>query len=365
MSGIATRWKSLRVRIWENRGHLRLAVRVTIAAVLGFVVAHLLHVPLPLWTVLTAVILTQVSFGSSVRATINYLLGTVSGAVYAGVLATLVPHTSEIALLGVLAMTVAPLALLAAIYPSFSAATFTGVLVVLLPGFTHTGPAGSALYRVIEVTVGGVTALVVSLVLPTRARALAIEAAAQMLDLMARSLPELFSGFMQTCDISAFGRIQVSIGSAFAHYDAIAAEARHERLNFYAAEPTLGPLQRTLLRLRHDVVMIGRTASEPLPELFQDRFGARLAEAAKTMADYLRRSGEALARRRKPPPINPVEAALDDCVDIFAALRRESLTVGRPVDTVERIFTLGFALDQLRQHFHELERCVADAARWR
>jgi hypothetical protein len=32
---------------------------------------------------------------------------------------------------------------------------------------------------------------------------------------------------------------------------------------------------------------------------------------------------------------------------------------------VERIFALGFALDQLRQHFHELERCVTDTARWR
>lgn len=365
MSGIATRWKSFRSRVWEHRGNLGLAVRVTIAALLGLVLARLLDVPLPLWTVLTAVILTQVSFGSSVRATINYLLGTISGAVYAGVLATLVPHTTEISLLAVLAMTVAPLALLAAIYPSFSAATFTGVLVVLLPGLTHTGPAGSAFYRVIEVAVGGVTALVVSLMLPTRARALAIEAAAQMLDLMARSLPELFSGFMQTSDATAFGRIQISIGEALARYDSIAAEARHERLNFYAAEPTLGPLQRTLLRLRHDIVMIGRTASEPLPQIFQDRFGARFAQAAKIIVHYLRRSGEALARRRKPPPLNADVAALDDCVEIFAEIRRDGLTVGLPIDTVERIFTLGFALDQLRQHFHELERCVTDAARWR
>jgi uncharacterized membrane protein YccC len=365
MGGIATAWNSLRSRVGNHKGQIKLALRVTTAALLGFVIANLLHVPLPLWTVLTAVILTQVSFGSSVRATINYLLGTLSGAVYAGALATLVPHTSEIATVVVLAMTVAPLALLAAIYPSFSAATFTGVLVVLLPGLTHAGPAGSAFYRVIEVTVGGFTALGVSLVLPTRAHALAIEAAAQMLELMARSLPELFSGFTQNCDATAFGRIQVSIGDAFARYDTIAAEARHERLNFYAAEPTLGPLQRTLLRLRHDVVMIGRTASEPLPQIFQDRFGVRFADAAKTIAGYLRHSGENLTKRQKPPPLNAAEAALDDCVAIFAEIRRDSLTVGRPIDTVERIFTLGFALDQLRQHFHELERCVTVAARWR
>lgn len=365
MGGIATTWNSLRGWLGNHKGQIKLALRVTVAAAVGFLIATFLKVPLPLWTVLTAVILTQVSFGSSVRATINYLLGTLSGAVYAGALATAVPHGTEITTLIVLAMTVAPLALLAAIYPSFSAATFTGVLVVLLPGLTHAGPVGSAFYRVIEVTLGGFTALGVSLVMPTRAHALAIEAAAHMLDLMARSLPELFSGLSQTRDAIAFGSIQLGIGEAFARYDAVAAEARHERFNFNAAEPTLGPLQRTLLRLRHDLIMIGRTASEPLPQLFQDRFGARFSEAAKTAADYLRQCSVKLTKRQKPPPLTAAEAALDDCVAIFAEIRRESLTVGGPIDTVERIFTLGFALDQLRQHFHELDRCVTAAARWR
>jgi uncharacterized membrane protein YccC len=365
MGSIATMWRSLRSLAEKHRGHLKLALRVTTAAVLGFVVASLLHVPLPLWTVLTAVILTQVSFGSSVKATINYLLGTLSGAVYAGALATLVPHTNEIALLVLLAITVAPLALLAAIYPSFSAATFTGVLVVLLPGIAHAGPVGSAVYRVVEVTLGGLTALAVSFVLPTRAHALAIEAAAHMLDLMARALPELFSGLMESNDTMAVGRIQVGIGEAFARYDAIAAEARHERLNFYAAEPALGPLQRTLLRLRHDTVMIGRTASAPLPETFQEKFAPLLTEMTKTAAGYLSGSADALTGRRNPPPPDAVEAAFDACAEAFAEVRRERLTLGLPVETVERIFALGFVLDQLRQHFHDLERCVTEAARWR
>jgi hypothetical protein len=54
--------------------------RRTIAAVLAFALSHLVFVPLPLWTVLTAVILTQVTFGRSVRATLDYLPGTVGGA---------------------------------------------------------------------------------------------------------------------------------------------------------------------------------------------------------------------------------------------------------------------------------------------
>ena len=202
----------------------------------------------------------------------------------------------------------------------------------------------------------------VSLVAPARAHALAIEAAAQMLDLLARVLPELFAGFMQTGDATAIGRIQDSIGQAFARTEAIVAEARHERISFLAAQPDAEPLLRTLLRLRHDLVMIGRAAAVPLPETFQARFEPLLAHVAKTAADYLRLSGQALTARRDPSPLDAVIAALDGYADAFAAVRREGLTLGLPVDTAERIFALAFALDQLRQNFRDLERCISEAA---
>lgn len=165
-----------------------------------------------------------------------------------------------------------------------------------------------------------------------------------MLDLMARSLPELLSGLMQTCDATAIGRIQDSVGQAFARSNAIAAEATHERISFYAAESGLGPLLRTLLRLRHDLVMIGRAAAVPLPETFRARVGPLLVNVSKTAAEYLQRSGEALVRRRNPSLLNAAEAALDDYNDAVAAVRREGLTLGLSIDTVERIFALGFAL---------------------
>jgi hypothetical protein len=366
MTSIVTEWRLLRTHVWAHRSQVELALRVTIAALLSLVVAQLLNVPLPLWTVLTAVILTQVSFGKSVKATVDYLIGTLCGAIYAGAVSALLPHTGQVALISGLAIAVAPLALLAAINPTFGAAPFTGVLVVLIPGVTHVGPIESALYRVIEVAVGGITAIAVSfLVLPARAHSLAIEAAAQMLDLMAKYLPEFLSCLMHSCDASAIGRLQDSIGKASARADALAGEARHERISFISTESSLGPLLRTLLRLRHDFVMIGRAATVPLPEAFQMRLGSLLARVTKTTAEYLRQSGEALTTRRTSTSINATEAALDDYAKAFDAARREGFTLGLPVDTVERIFTLGFALDQLRQHLRDLERCVTEAARWR
>jgi uncharacterized membrane protein YccC len=215
---------------------------VTIAAVLSFMLSRLLHLPLPLWTVLTAVILTQVSFGRSLKATIDYLVGTLggAGAVYAGAIAALVPHTDEIAVAGVLAIAVAPLALLGAINPSFSASTFTGVLVLWVPGITHASPIESAFYRVVEVVVGSITALAVSLlVIPAHAHALAIEAAAQMLDLAARSVPELFAAFTQARDASAIGRIpgQHRPGHCAVGRDRRRGQARADKLSRCRAQP--------------------------------------------------------------------------------------------------------------------------------
>lgn len=364
MSRIATIWRSLRTQVLEYRVQLGLSLRVTIAALSSFALSLWLHVPLPLWAVLTAVILTQVSFGSSLKATLDYLTGTLCGAVYTGTVAALISPTNETALAGVLAIAVAPLALLAAINPSFRAAPFTGALVILVPALSHAGQIEFAFDRVLQVAVGGITALAVSLlVFPARAHSLAIEAAAEMLDLAAQSLPELFAGFGQTRDTKAIGRIQDSIGQALGRLNAVAAEARHERIGFLASEPDQGPLLRTLLRLRHDLVMIGRAAAEPLPPRFQARFAPLFARVAVTTAGYLRDCGGALVARSNPSSFDAVATALNSCVDAFVAVRSEGLTLGLPLDTVERIFTLGFALEQLHKNLVDLERCAGDSAR--
>src|SRR5262245_20466172 len=185
MKHITTTWGWLRRLPRERDAELRLCLRMTTAAVLSLAVAHLLNLPIALWTVLTAVILTQMSVGRSLKATTDYLVGTLGGAIYAGAVGAHVPHDNELELRAALALAVA-------INARYSAATFTAVMVFFGPTITHTGPIASAVERVIEVAVGGMVGLFVSLlVLPARAHDLAIEAAAQMIDLITRLLPEL------------------------------------------------------------------------------------------------------------------------------------------------------------------------------
>ena len=362
MATIAAMWHWFRIRLRNRKPQLRLALRVTVAAILAYVVAQFLAAPLAgLWSVLTAVLVTQMSVGGSLKAAIEYSIGTFGGAVYAGAIAQLVPHADETALLAVLALAVAPLAFLAAINPHFRVGPFTAALVVLGATATHTGPIGSAFYRVIEVALGGLTGLLVSLlVLPARAYALVVEAATDMLDLLARSLPELLSGLTRDLDAAQVARIQNDIAVAYQRIDAVAGEAKREHMIYLAAEPDPGPLLRALRRLRYDFIMIGRAAAVPLPQRFREPLGAPLARIGDTAVDYLRASSAALKAHRDPPPLAAVEEALDAHDAVVATLRREGTMRDLSVEAVERIYALGFALDRMRENFGDLARTVAE-----
>jgi uncharacterized membrane protein YccC len=361
MSTIAT-W--LRTTIRSRVVELRLCCRVTLAAVATYALSEFLHLPLALWAVLTAIIVTQLSVGRTLKATIDYFVGTLGGALFSSLVATLIPHASELGTLAVLAIALAPLALLAAIKPSFTVAPFTAVMVLLVPTFTHASPLESAYYRVIEVALGGMIALAVSfLVFPERAHGLAIEAGARLLERMAAALGELLDGFTRNLDAGSVQRMQDGIGEAFARLGAIEGEVQRERETYLSAEPDLAPLLRTLLRLRHDLVMIGRAAVVPLPDTFQERLGPALARFREAAIDYLRWSSAALVGRRAPPALDAVDQTLGDYAAAMAALRSAGLTRDLSGDAVEHIFTLGFALEQLHRNFRDLERCVAGICR--
>jgi uncharacterized membrane protein YccC len=360
---ITTLWKSLRALVRHRRVQLALSIRVTIAALTALVLAQLLQLPLPLWAVLTAVIVTQMSVGRSLKATLDYLAGTLGGAIYGGAIGVLIPHASEIALLAVLALAVGPLAFVAAINPRFSVAPVTAIIVLLIPIMTHATPIASALDRVMEVALGGVTGLIVSFfLLPSNAHPLVGAAAARALDRMARALGELLAGLTHGLDMDALHRIQDGIGQALVQMNAVGAEAEHERSAGLAVGPDTGPLSRTLLRLRHDLVMVGRAAITPLPEVLAPRLASPLANLGAAFADYLRASGAALLAGRGPPSLASVESALDAFSGEMAALRREGLTRSLPADAAEHFFAIGFVFEQMHNNVKDLERCVAEWA---
>ena len=192
-----------------RKTQLALAVRLAVAAVAAFAIARALHLMLPLWAVLTSLIVTQMSVGRSLKATRDYMLGTIGGAVYGGAIAMLIPHSGEGGLLALLVLAVAPMAFIGAINPSLSAATVTAVIVLLVPAMNHANPLDSTIDRLFEVTVGALTGLVVSfLVLPSRAVSQIRINSAQLLELLAAAFAELLAGLTRGLDNDALHRIQ-------------------------------------------------------------------------------------------------------------------------------------------------------------
>jgi uncharacterized membrane protein YccC len=348
-------------RIRSRKTQLGLAVRVTVAATAAYVVATALHLLLPLWAVLTSLIVTQMSVGRSLKATRDYMLGTVGGAIYGGTIAVMIPYSSEAGLLGLLVLVVAPLAFVAAINPSLNAATVTAVIVLLVPTMHHADPLASAIDRVSEVSVGAVTGLLVSfLVLPSRAVQQIRASAARLLELIADAFAELLAGLTRGRDNDALHRIQDGIGTAMVGLNATGAEAERERAARLSSGPDTGPLLRTVLRLRHDVVMIGRATVVPLPADVQIRLAAPLSEVGTVIAQFLRSAATALRAGAGAPPIHPVHVALQNYADAVAAVRHDGLIRGQPGDTAERFFALGFSLEQMHQNLCDLDRVVGE-----
>jgi len=343
----------------------RFCVRMTASGLAAFAVAQALHIPLNgLWLILTAIVVTQMSAGGSVRATLEYIIGTVGGAVYGAVLGVLIPHDTLLTQAFIIALAIAPLAFVAAFNPNFRVAPFSAVLVILIAGQFGEGPIESAITRSGEVALGGIIAVVVSLlVFPQRANHMRLSAAARLLERFARELPQLLTGFTTELDAAENSRIQNDIGAAVTRFQQITAEAQHELLITLASQPDPGPLSRTMLRLRHDFVIIGRAGIKPLPDALRGRLSERLTRVGAAASRFLNDSAAALDQRGAPPSLDDYEAALFAYTAEVEAVRSEGLTLPLTSNEVEPVFALGFTFEQLRQNFIDLQRCVRDYAR--
>ncbi|HEV7545899.1 MAG TPA: FUSC family protein, partial [Reyranella sp.] len=145
------------------------------------------------------------------------------------------------------------------------------------------------------------------------------------------------------------------IGQSLTEFTTSAAEGERERSARLSVEPDTQPLRRTLLRLRHDVVTVGRVArGEPMPEPVQGRLAPRLAAIGRAGSGYLRACGMALAVRHPPSSAAQLEQAFVAALTEVTALRREGLTRELTDEAVGRFFTLAFALEEMRRNFRDL-----------
>ncbi len=348
------------LRFFTTRtSELRLAVRVTAAALLAFALAKLLGFPHGYWAVITAIIVMQTSVGGSLKAAVDRLLGTMAGALYGAGIAVAVPHATTVALGVAMAAAIAPLALLAAVQPNFKAAPITAFIVLVPMTGQEVAPLTYALDRILEIAIGSVVGVAASLlILPARAHNLLAQTAARVADLNGDLMVALFEGLTSDAGRPGLRAQHALIRKALVQAESAAEEALRERKSYLSDAPDPEPLVRTLYRLRHDLVMVGRATARPLPPVLARQLEKPLLAVRDAGSALLHAMAEALRARQTAPSLERLEVSLRDYIMEMDSVWRDPTTQALAAEEAGRIFALRFALEQMSQDCRDLTNRV-------
>lgn len=339
--------------LWVRRRlEIRHGLRIAAGGLASYVAGHALGLPQAYWAVFTAVLVVQGSVGGSWKASTDRFIGTIFGAGYGAAVATLVPHDNAFTLGVALAISLVPLALLSAIYPAFRVAPITAIILLLGSTGTTEGPIRAALLRTLEVALGGVLGMAVSLLLfPARAHMLLGRAADTVLQRLSELFPELISAISEPAATADILAKQDRVRAPLTELENVVTEAARERRNFLSEDVDPEPIARTLRRLRHDLVLIGRVVAEPVipsPSAIAENCLRQFRDAGTA---YLSRMGHAFATRHAPPPQTALERAMEQLLAMLEQMTPD-----------ERIVALRFCLQQLRRNLSDLHQRAAEFA---
>jgi len=338
-------------------------VRVTVAALVAFVLYHLFSLPQGYWAVFTVVIVMQSSIGGTLAASVDRMKGTLFGAAVGGVCAALHPHT-PLGLGVAMALAVAVTVFAAAATPSLKVAPVTAVIMLISPVGSSQGPLMAAALRVVEIAIGSFVGVLASaLIFPSRSGRLAAAAASDALLALGDTLDRYALSLQTGPDERDQFHAQTRIRSNLAAVETAMEDAEREHASRLGGNRLSKALPRTLWRVRNDVVSISR-ALGPLPEGAAQALAAPIKSLMMCQAQFMRAcaeglTAEALVQRGDPQsPLERFEAAM-------ALVRSSRVTHTLDFDDVGRLFGLGFALESLQRNLGDLADRIDEAARTR
>jgi uncharacterized membrane protein YccC len=345
----------LLTRLSPRKAEIRLALRVTLAAVLALVAAGLVGLPQGAWAAITAVIVTQASLGGSLKAAGDRAAGTLAGAVWGALIAALLPADASPGREAAMILALAPTAFLAAVRPSFRIAPITALIVLLPTGPVAHGPLIYALERVAEIMLGNVVGIAVALfVLPSRAHELLLASAAKVAEANAELMTALVEGLVSGEGRPNLTAIHARIRAALKQVETAAEEAARERRGHLTGRADPEPLVRTLYRVRHDLVMVGRAASRPLPKDVAADLTPSFHALREASAALLRGTAEALLSSARVPGTDAFETSLKAYAAQMDALRAAGRTRDLSSEEVGQLYALRFAFEQLALDLRDL-----------
>ena len=342
-------------KLLKYRPQLGHSARVTAAALAAFAVNQVFDFQQGIWIAFTAILVVQSSVGGSVRAAFERMTGTLSGAAYGALVGTLIPHETTAGLVAIVVAGLGPAAFAASLSPSFRIAPIT-VAILLFSNVSHSmTPVVFAEHRVAEIALGCVIGLGVSLVVfPSRAHNLLAQAAGEVL----KQYSELFNVLVgMAAEEKGWAPVDEhhnALRKAIAKLDVVGDEAKRERASYLTGEPDPEPLLRMIRRIRNDLVMVGRAVVQPLPEAARPALLGPLSAVAAAVGALLHATAAALPGKDPVMPPQSLEAAFEAFTRATSALHQKHSLDALAEGEVGRIFTLGFALEQLRRNLADM-----------
>ena len=347
----------------KRGGELRLALRTTLAGLATFALAEALQLPQGYWAVLTSVIIMQGSVGGSLKAGIDRLIGSFAGAIWGVAVTLAIPHHGISTLGLALVVALGPLALVSALKPSFRIAPVTAIIVLLSTSTLQADPVPYAVDRVLEIGLGCIVGLAVSLlILPGRAARLLAAAAATVLRGFAELAEILLHDLAAPLDRPAVVAIHQKLRRSLARVETLAGEAKHERANRLSDAPDPEPVLRNLRRLNHDLTAVGRAGMTAMPEQGRQHLAEPLRALRQAIVEFLTGAAEGFDAGKPPPSLTAVDTALAALGVAVTAMRQSGALREQSSEAVAQIYGLTFALQQLRENLGDLAERVGERA---
>jgi uncharacterized membrane protein YccC len=343
----------------------RLALRITVAGLLAYVLCQLFGLAQSYQAVLTAVIVMQGTVGASLKAVTERFFGSLGGALWAIAIIFTIQSLHPLHTVVVIIIVLVPMALLAAFKPTFRAAPNTAVILMLAPASIN-GPLAPAIQRMFGIGLGSLAAFIVALlVLPLKVDGRFAEVAGQVSGKMSELAAILLRGLNVHGDPKTIQRLHDEVRKAINQAELAADEVLRERATHLSAGSDPLPMCRALRRVRNDLAMIGRVTSELFPDIVRERLTAPSETAAAAVAAFLADCGGAISRRAKAPSFEACERELTQLASTLTGLRRIGPMRELPDDVVARVFGLAFSLEQLDRNLKEfvdrIEELAAEA----
>jgi hypothetical protein len=172
----------------------------------------------------------------------------------------------------------------------------------------------------------------------------------------------LIGGLTTEAGRPAVAAIHARIRASLKAMEAAADEATRERKGHVTDRADPEPLVRTLYRVRHDLVMVGRATARPLPEPVADTLLPCLFALRDAAVALLRAIAIGLRTGGGVVPDEAFDAALKSYVGDMDRLRADGQTRSLAGEDVGRLYALRFAFEQLGLDLRDLSARVREHA---